>query len=139
LDPQAIDPIQQDLLKQSWFNQWHLFAAWLYLTIICFDFLIAPILNVLILAYFHYPIVQWQPLTLQGGGIFHFAMGAIIGISTWGKSQQMVETIRNMPDYSASGAPSYNPGTNPPSQPLNPLVSPFSVLQAPKRGIPKGT
>ena len=137
MDIEQIDPIQADLLKQSWFKNWHLYAAWLYLIIILFDFLLAPMANVIILAYFHYAIVQWTPLTLQSGGIFHIAMMAIIGISSWGRSQQMIEGIRNMPDYSPYG--SYNPITNSPIQPLNPPVDPATVLQASKRGIPKGT
>jgi hypothetical protein len=31
---------------------------------------------------------QWQPLTLQGAGLFHIAMGAVIGISAYGRTQE---------------------------------------------------
>jgi len=139
------DSIQAHLLKEGWFKQWHLFAAWLYLIIIAFDFLIAPIANVVILAYFKYPIIAWAPITLQGGGIFHISMLAVIGVATWGQSRQMVEAIKNMPDYSnfgasvgATGGIVINQGASPPFTPLNPSVDPKTVLQAPHRGIPTG-
>ena len=139
------DSIQSQLLKETWFKQWHLFAAWLYLTIIAFDFLIAPITNVVILAYFKYPIIAWAPITLQGGGIFHISMLAVIGVATWGQSRQMVEQIRNMPNYSnfGGGYGGYGGGSQmeqqpSPNMPLNPPVDPKTVLQAPHRGIPKG-
>jgi len=39
------------------------------------------------------PIVYhaWTPLTLQAGGLFHAAMGAILGIGSWtrGKEKQI--------------------------------------------------
>jgi hypothetical protein len=150
MENEDIDPIQANLLKQNWFGQWHLFAAWLYLIIILFDFLIAPIVNIIILAYFKYAIVQWNPVTLQGGGIFHVAMLSIIGIATWGRNMQLIEAVRNMPDYSNSfggygnnfngyGQGSYNQGQSSPNMPLNNPVDPATILQAPRRGMGKGT
>ena len=139
-DIEPIDPIQADLLKQRWWKQWHYSASWLYLIIVAFDFFIAPIGNDIILSYFHYAIVQWQPITLQGGGIFHFSFMAIIGIATYSKSQQMVEALKNMPDYSSYngfGGGFNNQGGMQASQPLNPSVDPRTVLDSPHRGIGK--
>ena len=31
---------------------------------------------------------QWAPLTLQNGGLYHLAMGAILGISAWGRTKE---------------------------------------------------
>jgi hypothetical protein len=31
---------------------------------------------------------QWVPITLQGGGLFHIAMGAVLGISAYGRTQE---------------------------------------------------
>jgi len=31
---------------------------------------------------------QWQPLSLQGGGLLHIAFGAIMGITSWGRTQE---------------------------------------------------
>jgi len=36
----------------------------------------------------HAPITQWNPLTLQGAGLFHIAMGAVLGISAFGRTQE---------------------------------------------------
>ena len=34
---------------------------------------------------------QWNPLTLQGAGFFHIAMGAVLGISAYGRTQEKIE------------------------------------------------
>jgi hypothetical protein len=31
---------------------------------------------------------QWNPLTLQGAGLFHLAMGAVLGIAAWSRGQE---------------------------------------------------
>jgi hypothetical protein len=31
---------------------------------------------------------QWMPITLQGAGLFHMAMGAILGIAAYGRTQE---------------------------------------------------
>ncbi len=31
---------------------------------------------------------QWVPITLQGGGLFHVAMGAVLGVSAYGRTQE---------------------------------------------------
>ena len=31
---------------------------------------------------------QWQPLTLQGGGLVHVAFGAIIGVTAFGRTKE---------------------------------------------------
>lgn len=36
---------------------------------------------------------QWEPLTLQYGGLIHLAFGAILGISAWTRGQEKVATI----------------------------------------------
>jgi hypothetical protein len=38
---------------------------------------------------------QWQPLTLQGAGLFHIAMGAIIGVAAWGRTQEKLGGANN--------------------------------------------
>ena len=36
----------------------------------------------------HVPITQWDPLTLKGAGLFHIAMGAVLGIAAFGRTQE---------------------------------------------------
>jgi K+ transporter len=32
--------------------------------------------------------VVWQSLTLQNGGFFHIAMGAVLGVAAWTRGQE---------------------------------------------------
>jgi hypothetical protein len=36
---------------------------------------------------------MWVPLTLQGGGMYHIAMGAILGISAFTRGKEKVAEI----------------------------------------------
>jgi hypothetical protein len=38
---------------------------------------------------------QWQPLTLQGAGLFHIAMGAVLGIAAYGRTQEKLGGANN--------------------------------------------
>jgi len=40
-------------------------------------------------------MVQWQPLTLQGAGLFHIAMGAVLGIAAFGRTQEKLGGANN--------------------------------------------
>jgi hypothetical protein len=33
---------------------------------------------------------QWLPITLQGGGLYHIALGAILGVAAYGRSQEKI-------------------------------------------------
>ena len=81
--------------KEDWMNsKWRPMMGWMYMCICMFDFMIAPILWSTIQALFHGGITtQWQPLTLQGAGLFHVAMGAVIGISAYGRTQEKLEGV----------------------------------------------
>jgi len=41
------------------------------------------------------PITQWNPLTLQGAGLFHLAMGAVLGIAAFGRTQEKIAGSAN--------------------------------------------
>jgi hypothetical protein len=70
--------------------------GWMYMSVCMFDFMIAPILWSLIQAAFHGSIqTQWQPLTLQGAGLFHIAMGAVLGIAAMGRTQEKLAGANN--------------------------------------------
>jgi hypothetical protein len=38
---------------------------------------------------------QWQPITLQGAGLFHIAMGAVLGLAAWGRTQEKLGGANN--------------------------------------------
>jgi hypothetical protein len=83
--------------KEDWMNsKWRPMMGWMYMGVCIFDFVLAPILWTAIQAVFHGGInTQWQPLTLQGGGLFHVAMGAVIGISAYGRTQEKLNGANN--------------------------------------------
>jgi hypothetical protein len=39
--------------------------------------------------------VQWQPITLQGAGLYHIAMGAVLGIAAYGRTQEKLGGANN--------------------------------------------
>jgi hypothetical protein len=43
----------------------------------------------------HTAITQWNPLTLQGAGLFHIAMGAVLGIAAFGRTQEKLNGANN--------------------------------------------
>jgi hypothetical protein len=38
---------------------------------------------------------QWNPITLQGAGLFHLAMGAVLGIAAYGRTQEKLNGAEN--------------------------------------------
>jgi hypothetical protein len=67
---------------------WRPMMGWMYMIICMLDMAIFPVLWSLLQATMHMPITQWNPLTLQGAGLFHIAMGAVLGISAFGRTQE---------------------------------------------------
>lgn len=80
--------------NDTWFNtKWRPAMAWTYMAICILDFAVFPILWSLLQAYKSGQVTsQWVPITLQGAGLFHMSMGAILGISAWtrGKEKEMM-------------------------------------------------
>jgi hypothetical protein len=55
------------------------------------DFVIFPVLWSLLQALTGGQVTsQWQPLTLQGAGLYHIAMGAVLGIAAYGRTQEKI-------------------------------------------------
>jgi hypothetical protein len=69
-------------------NLWRPMMGWMYMVICMLDMAVFPVLWSLLQAMMHQPITQWNPLTLQGAGLFHIAMGAVLGISAFGRTQE---------------------------------------------------
>ena len=70
-------------------KRWRPAMGWLYMAVCAFDFIIAPVLWSMTQAFYKIvPFVQWQPLTLQGAGLFHLAMGAVLGIAAYGRTKE---------------------------------------------------
>lgn len=72
---------------------WRPMMAMTYMITCLFDFVLGPILYN-ILQYYNpgQNLDMWQPLTLQGGGLYHIAMGVVLGISAHGRTQEKINT-----------------------------------------------
>ena len=75
---------------------WRPMMAIIYMIIIFFDFIIFPIFWSLIQFYGVSGIVslQWSPMTLISGGVFHAAMGAVLGVAAWTRGKEKIERIK---------------------------------------------
>jgi len=77
-------------------TKWRPLMAITYMATIWFDFIVGPIIyNIL---QFHNPgqaVTSWQALTLQGGGLYHISMGAILGIAAWTRGKEKVAELEN--------------------------------------------
>ena len=70
-------------------SSWRPALAWSYLVINLFDFAVAPILyNILQYLNPGQHIDAYTSVTLQGGGLFHLSMGAVLGIAAHGRTQE---------------------------------------------------
>jgi hypothetical protein len=76
--------------KEDWMNsKWRPMMGWMYMVVCIADFVIFPILWSLIQVHGDGKVEsQWMPITLQGAGLFHIAMGAILGIAAYGRTQE---------------------------------------------------
>jgi len=103
--------------KEDWLvGRWRPAMGWMYMAICGFDFMLAPILWSILQAFMHGSVTsQWQPLTLQGAGFFHIAMGAVLGISAYGRTQEKLNGVYSQPTVPQSTAPYMQPD-HPPVQ-----------------------
>ena len=82
--------------KEDWMNsKWRPMMGWMYMVVCMMDMVIFPVLWSLLQTMTHSPITQWNPLTLQGAGLFHIAMGAVLGIAAFGRTQEKLGGANN--------------------------------------------
>ena len=97
--------------EEPWLKQyWRPLMAYQYLLVCLFDFVLAPILTMILSKYLggYHP---WEPLTLKESGYYHMAMGAILGVAAWTRGQENLERTRMF------GQAILQEGQNPPSEP----------------------
>ena len=72
-------------------SKWRPLMAVIYMVTCACDFVIFPILWSLLQTLSGGQVTsQWMPLTLQGAGLYHIAMGAVLGIAAYGRSQEKI-------------------------------------------------
>jgi len=88
----AADDIE--ITENSAFKRWwRPAAAWVYLTICAFDFMVAPIFMPWWCFFLGVPVIVWTPITLQGAGLFHLSFGAILGVYAWSRGREKRDII----------------------------------------------
>jgi hypothetical protein len=95
-----------DKAKEDWMNKkWRPAMGWMYMLVCMADFVLFPILWSLVQVVGDGKVEsQWMPITLQGAGLFHIAMGAILGIAAYGRTQEKLNDKAGGP-APAFGAP----------------------------------
>ena len=73
----------QDDLKGKYASMWRPTLAYAYVLICVFDFVIAPIMTTTFYYITGGQLVPWKSLTMSEAGLFHVAMGAILGVAAW--------------------------------------------------------
>ena len=79
--------------SQDWVNKkWRPVMGWVYMLTCTSDFVLFPVLwSVLQAVQGGQVTSQWNPITLQGAGLYHIAMGAVLGIAVYGRTKEKVE------------------------------------------------
>jgi hypothetical protein len=126
--------------KEDWMNsKWRPMMGWMYMIVCMSDFVLFPILWSLVQAIGGGQVhTQWQPITLQGAGLFHIAMGAVLGIAAFGRTQEklggannggaQVGTTYTPPAPMAAPTPSFSaPKPTPSFSAPAPAASPFAA------------
>ena len=121
--------------KEDWMNsKWRPAMGWLYMAVCAFDFILFPIFWSVLQTVVKAPVTQWNPLTLQGAGLFHIAMGAVLGIAAMGRTQEKLAGANNGgigAAAPAAPAPSFSaPSFTPPAAP----APSFGATPAPSFG-----
>jgi hypothetical protein len=80
--------------NEDWMvKKWRPAMGWCYMVICCLDMAIFPVMWSVAQVMTKTPLVQWSPLTLQGAGLFHLAMGAVLGIAAWSRGQEKIQGV----------------------------------------------
>ena len=111
---------------EDWMQKkWRPAMGWMYMVVCFCDMVIFPVAWSILQALLKQPVTQWNPLTLQGAGLFHLAMGAVLGIAAWGRTQEKV-----------AGAASNTTPTTPSVSPTPSLPTPSPVVSTASVGVP---
>lgn len=83
--------------KEDWMqSKWRPMMGWMYMLVCTADFVVFPVLWSLVQALHGGQVTsQWNPITLQGAGLFHMAMGAVLGVAAFGRTQEKMAGANN--------------------------------------------
>ena len=113
--------------KEDWMNtKWRPMMGWMYMVVCVADFVVFPVLwSVIQTLHGGQVSTQWNPITLQGAGLFHMAMGAVLGLAAWGRTQEKLnDKAGGTMALPSSPTPSFTPA--PVAKPFTPAPAPTS-------------
>ena len=111
----------QKKAEEDWMTKkWRPMMAIMYMTCCLMDFAVFPIMFTIVqfweTAVQNDAFRQWVPITLQGGGLFHVAMGAVLGVSAYGRTQEKVAGAANVStSFPTGGVPTPSLSSSVPS------------------------
>jgi hypothetical protein len=75
-------------------NKWRPAMGWMYMVVCITDFIVFPVLWSILQALMNGKVeAQYQPMTLMGAGLFHIAMGTVLGIAVYGRTKEKLEGV----------------------------------------------
>ena len=103
--------------KEDWMSKkWRPMMGWVYMSTCTFDFVLAPILWSLLQAMTGGQVTsQWMPLTLQGAGLYHVAMGAVLGLTAFGRTQEKIAGATQISTSNSGRSFNTKPAPTPPA------------------------
>ena len=103
--------------KEDWMSKkWRPMMGWVYMSTCTFDFVSAPILWSLLQAMTGGQVTsQWMPLTLQGAGLYHVAMGAVLGLTAFGRTQEKIAGATQVSTSNSGRSFNTKPAPTPPA------------------------
>lgn len=93
--------------EEDWMTKkWRPMMAMMYMACCMADFFLFPIMFTIVQFWETQAVDdafrQWVPITLQGGGLFHVAMGAVLGVTAYGRTQEKVAGVTNVSTQTTS-------------------------------------
>lgn len=121
---------------EDWMTKkWRPLMAMMYMFCCLCDFALFPVMFTIVqfweLQAANDAFRQWVPITLQGGGLFHVAMGAVLGVSAYGRTQEKVAGVAsNVPTPEINPSPMGGMGMNSESAP-QPIMASYTPPSEP--------
>lgn len=84
--------------NEDWMNtKWRPAMGWMYMMVCIFDFIVFP-MGFTAVQFWEVEAAndafrQWNPITMSGAGMFHVAMGAVLGIAAWSRGQEKMAGV----------------------------------------------
>jgi hypothetical protein len=91
---ESFGELSEDMKKEDWVKSyWRPIMGWLYALMCFMDFIMFPLITMFL------PVIEkgfgvqvgytpWQSLTLSNGGAIHLCFGAVLGITSYGRTQE---------------------------------------------------